>query len=55
VSYQHFDERAQACGAWLSSHYPAEFPRGDEIRDRPSHRYFAIEPGFPARGIKLDP
>ncbi len=55
VSYHYFDERAQACGAWLSSHYPAEFPRDDEIRDRPSHRYFAIEPGLPARGITLDP
>lgn len=36
VGYQYFDERTQACGAWLSSHSPAEFPRVDEIRDRPS-------------------
>jgi tetratricopeptide (TPR) repeat protein len=54
VKYQYFDDHARACAAWLSSHYPAEYPRIDEIRDRPSHRYFAIERGLPLGGIKRE-
>jgi tetratricopeptide (TPR) repeat protein len=55
VKYQYIDDRARSCGAWLSRRYPSEFPRLDEIIDRPSHRYFAIERGLPVGRIKLDP
>jgi len=36
VKFQHFDAFAQSCGAWLTRHYPAEYPRIDEIADRPT-------------------
>ncbi|MEP7125114.1 MAG: hypothetical protein ABJE95_29560 [Byssovorax sp.] len=55
VRYQYFDEHASACSAWLSSHYPAEFPRLDEIIDRPSHRYYGVESGLPVGGVKVEP
>lgn len=47
AKYQWFDEGSLACASWLSSHFPAEFPRFDEIIDRPSHRFFALDREFP--------
>jgi tetratricopeptide (TPR) repeat protein len=55
VKYQYFDQHARACSAWLSSHFPAEYPRIDEIIDRPSHRYYAIRRELPIGGIRIDP
>jgi tetratricopeptide (TPR) repeat protein len=55
VQYQYLDQHSRACAAWLSSHSPAEFPRIDEIVDRPNHRYFGVDTSFPARGVRVDP
>lgn len=54
VKYQWFDESSLACSAWLSRRFPAEYPRIDEIVDRPSHRFFALDRELPIGGVKLD-
>jgi tetratricopeptide (TPR) repeat protein len=53
--YQWFDESARGCAEWLTRHFPAEYPRIDEIVDRPTHRYYAIDREVPLGGVKFDP
>jgi tetratricopeptide (TPR) repeat protein len=43
VKYQHHDGLARGCASWLSRHYPAEYPRLDEIAGSASHVAFAME------------
>jgi hypothetical protein len=43
VKYQWTDEGSRACGTWLTEHYPAEYPRIDELGGKPVGTAFAIE------------
>ncbi|MFO0756769.1 MAG: hypothetical protein U0359_09770 [Byssovorax sp.] len=53
VKFDYGDEESRGCADWLSRVYPAEFPRLDELMDRPLHRAFGIElapaPGYVGR------
>jgi hypothetical protein len=55
VRYQYVDEHARACGEWLSRHFQAEYPRIDEIADRPSHRYSVVDTSSPLGGVGIEP
>lgn len=51
MKYQYADEHSRSCATWLSSHFPREYPRVDELVEMPSHVAFAIEsaPAHPQR------
>lgn len=55
VKYRWFDAHARGCSSWLSRWFSAEYPRIDEIHDRPSHRFFALDRELPIGGLRLAP
>jgi hypothetical protein len=51
VKYQYADEYSRSCAAWLSSHFPHEYPVVDELVEMPTHVAFAFDsaPAHPQR------